>query len=101
MKDIENYGFMQQLMGLSFVDEVWIFGSRARGDHMERSDIDIAIVCPHAEEKDWRQVRDIIDNADTLLKIDCVRFDQLSDNDKLKKNIAAYGKIIYKRAEDE
>lgn len=92
---ISRYQFIQKLMKLSFVDEIWLFGSRARGDNAERSDIDIAIICPGATNANWHQILQIIDDADTLLKIDCVRFDQLSDDDLLKKNIIKFKKIIY------
>jgi predicted nucleotidyltransferase len=56
-----NYRFLKQLKALSFVDEIWLFGSRARGDHQDRSDIDLAIVC--GEEYDWQQVKNIIEEA--------------------------------------
>ncbi|RZI47754.1 nucleotidyltransferase domain-containing protein [Rickettsiales endosymbiont of Peranema trichophorum] len=71
-----DYQFITQLKNLPFVDEMWLFGSRARGDHQDRSDIDIAIVCPEATRDDWLKVTDIVENADTLLKIDCLRFDK-------------------------
>jgi predicted nucleotidyltransferase len=70
------YQFIEQLKSLPFIDEIWLFGSRARGDNQERSDIDLAIICPAASDIDWLKVVDIIENADTLLKIDCVRFIQ-------------------------
>ncbi len=74
---------------------MWLFGSRARGDNLERSDIDIAIICPNASNTDWREVQEIIDNADTLLKIDCIRFDQLKDDEKIKSNIMKFKKVLY------
>lgn len=43
-KDLD-YQFIKRLKELPFVDEIWLFGSRARGDAQERSDIDIAILC--------------------------------------------------------
>ena len=41
------------------------------------------------------RVLDIIDNADTLLGIDCVRLESLTESDRLKQNILSQGKIIY------
>lgn len=35
------------------VEEVWLFGSRARSDNQDRADIDLAIVCHNATTKDW------------------------------------------------
>ncbi len=66
---------IEKLKSLPFIDEIWLFGSRARGDNLERSDIDLAILCSSASDSDWLKVNDIIENADTLLKIDCIRFD--------------------------
>lgn len=97
MNNIMQYSFLTNLTKLPFIEEIWLFGSRAREDNTERSDIDIALLCPTASEDDWHQVLNIIDNADTLLKIDCVRFDTLNDDDKLKQNISKFKKILYKK----
>lgn len=42
---LTDYHFLQQIADLPFVDAIYLFGSRARGDHRERSDIDLAILC--------------------------------------------------------
>ncbi len=70
---------------MPFIDEIRLYGSRARGDHKERSDIDLAIVAPTASNEEWLKVPVIIENADTLLKVDYIRFDRLENSDKLKK----------------
>ena len=93
----EKYGFYQRLKKLSFIDEIWLYGSRAKENHTEKSDIDIAICCPHASDKDWYQVLAIIEEADTLLKIDCVRFDALSENSELRRNILKDHVVLFKR----
>lgn len=93
--EITDYNFFKKLAACEFVEEVWLFGSRARGDNLERSDIDIAIICPNASNADWREVQDITDNADTLLKIDCIRFDRLKDDEKIKSNIMKFKKVLY------
>ncbi|MEY4464013.1 MAG: hypothetical protein RLZZ81_984 [Pseudomonadota bacterium] len=97
MSNIKEYSFFINLTKLPFIEEIWLFGSRSRGDNHERADIDIAILCPNANQDDWHQVLDIIDDADTLLKIDCVRFDTLNDDDKFKQNINNFKKILYKK----
>ncbi|MDF3046965.1 MAG: Nucleotidyltransferase domain [Candidatus Midichloriaceae bacterium] len=96
-QNIEAYKFIASLKQLPFVDEIWLFGSRARGDHSDRSDIDLALVCPSATSYDWSKVLEVIDNADTLLKIDCLRFDELAEDDRLRENILRFKKVIYKR----
>ncbi|BDU60161.1 hypothetical protein FLA4_05710 [Candidatus Rickettsia kotlanii] len=52
-KDIQSYIFINKLKSLPFVNEIWLFGSRARGDNDERSDIDIAIICPNITDQEW------------------------------------------------
>lgn len=97
--NISEYVFIKKLAMLPFVEQIWLFGSRARSDNAERADIDIAIICPEATDADWQQVLEIIDTADTLLKIDCVRFDLLGNDDKLKQNIIQFKKVIYRKEE--
>lgn len=93
-KDITDYKFVKQLKALAFVEEIWLFGSRARGDNQDRSDIDIAVICPKATDNDWILVLGIIEEADTLLKIDCVRFDTLQEDDPLKSNILRFKTVL-------
>ena len=86
-KDIKQYEFFRKLTSLDFVDCIFLYGSRGRGDNQPRSDIDLAIGCATATLHDWNTVMEIIEQSDTLLEIDCVRFDELQDDDPLKKNI--------------
>jgi predicted nucleotidyltransferase len=95
--DITKFEFFKLLVDLPYVDQIILYGSRARGDAGERSDIDLAIVCPEASEEDWLKVLDIIDDSDTLLKIDCIRFDQLSDTNIFKKAILEEGHPLFIR----
>ncbi len=94
-KDISSYKFIENLKSLSFIDEIWLFGSRARGDHQERSDIDLAILCPLATESDWLNVMEIIEDADTLLKIDCLRCDPSLISPSLYQNILKERRVLY------
>ncbi len=93
--EILDYQIFQHLKGLPFVQQIWLFGSRARGDYQDRADIDIALYCPKATSADWQQVLDLIDEADTLLKIDCVRLDELDETSALKKAIELQGIKLY------
>ena len=96
-KDIKSYFFITELQSLPFIKEIWLFGSRAWGDNKERSDIDLAIICPNITDGEWLKIVDIIDNADTLLKIDYVRFEPDKISNELYENILKDRKIIYTR----
>lgn len=93
--EMTQYAFYQQLRDLPFIEKIVLFGSRARGDNQPRSDIDLAIVCPQATPEEWLSILDIIENADTLLKIDCIRFDTLTTSSPIKKNITSEGTELY------
>lgn len=93
---IKSYDFFNQLCSLPFVEEVWLYGSRARGDYRDRSDIDLAIICPNARPSDWHQILDIVEDSDTLLKIDVVQFPDNLD-ESLKLNIQKDKVVLFKR----
>ncbi len=52
-------------------------------------------MCPNATADDWLQVIDIIENADTLLKIDCIKFDQNKISAELSGNILNDRRVLY------
>jgi predicted nucleotidyltransferase len=93
MKSVANYKFISDISRLPCVEKIYLFGSRARGDYRERSDIDIAISCSNATENEWQQILEIIEHADTLLHIDCVRLDQVDE--KLHEKILSEGITLY------
>ncbi len=49
------------------VDRVVLFGSRARGDSVQRSDIDLAVEAGTADEREWDWITETVDNADTFV----------------------------------
>ncbi|WP_198282967.1 nucleotidyltransferase [Rickettsia akari] len=57
--------------------------------------MDIAIIFSDITDQKWLKVMDIIENADTLLKIDCVRFESTKISRELYENILKEKKIIY------
>jgi uncharacterized protein len=93
--DIKQYKFFTALCNLTYVDEIILYGSRARGDYRERSDIDLAIKCPKANDEDWQAILRIIEDADTLLKIDCIKFETLELGSELHEAILREGKVLY------
>ncbi|WP_342268058.1 nucleotidyltransferase domain-containing protein [Candidatus Tisiphia endosymbiont of Empis tessellata] len=95
---VQDYKFYNDLISQIVVEEVWLFGSRARNDNQDRADIDLAIVCHNATTKDWLKLQEIVNNADTLLKIDCIRLDELEDSSDLKLSIIREGVKLYERS---
>ena len=99
MMSIVHCKFFKKIAALRVVDEIWLYGSRARGDNAERSDIDIAIVCPNASDIDWSEIKDIVCKADTLLEIDCVRFDAFAEDATIRSEILRDKKVLYSKRE--
>ena len=81
------------------VENVILFGSRARGNNWERSDIDLAVICPNASWSDWAKMTDVIDEAPTLLKIDLVRFHDAPES--LQNEILLEGVPVYEREKED
>ena len=95
---LTDYHFLQEIAALDVVDAIYLFGSRARGDNRERSDIDSAVFCPRATKKDWLSILNIVENADTLLMIDCIRLDEELTTSSLYQQIEKDKQLIYERA---
>lgn len=99
--DLPAYQFIEKLKKISAIRRLILYGSRARKDNTARSDIDLAIECPGISEHEWIHIVDIMEQADTLLTIDYLRFDTLSDTNPLKYSIERDGIILYKKGADE
>ena len=79
------------------VERVWLFGSRARGDNFERSDIDLAIEAPAMDRYDWLKLSlDFEEEAPTLLCVDVVRVEEVPGH--LRERILEEGLIIHERS---
>ena len=72
--------------------KVILFGSRARGDHKERSDIDLAV--SGGDIPGFALAVD--EETDTLLQYDVVNLDSRVD-EALLENIEKDGKVLYEK----
>lgn len=72
--------------------EAVLFGSRAKGTALERSDFDIAV----SGVKDFFMLQEETENLPTLYKIDLINMDTCS-NTLLLEDIKTYGKKIYEK----
>jgi predicted nucleotidyltransferase len=78
------------------VRRVWLFGSRARGDNFERSDIDFAIEAPGIDRGQWAALHlDLEEDADTLLLVDFVLMDDLPET--FRRRVHREGRLLYER----
>lgn len=96
---LTEYRFFREIAALPFVEKIALFGSRARGDHEERSDIDLCVFCGDAGEDEWLEVLACLerDRVDTLLKVDCTRFE--ASNAALRENVLTEGIVLFERKE--
>jgi predicted nucleotidyltransferase len=79
------------------IERVWLFGSRARGDQFERSDIDLAIEAPGMDRYDWLKLSlGFEEEAPTLLCVDLVRMEEAPAH--LREQILEEGIVIHERA---
>ncbi|MBN2689268.1 MAG: nucleotidyltransferase domain-containing protein [Gammaproteobacteria bacterium] len=87
---------LQQIISIAIeyqADQVILFGSRARGDAEEKSDIDVAILAPNLHQRAWLDLVAKTTEIETLLSIDVVRLDQAGE--KLKERVKQEGKLLY------
>lgn len=87
MKDLREYDFFKKLAELPFVDAIYVYGSHAHGSADERSDVNLAVLCPDANETDWNKVRRVVEEADMLVKVEAVRWDRIPPNTTLRARI--------------
>lgn len=97
--NLKSYDFYYDIRSLTFVKGLYLFGSRANDTQGERSDIDLAILCPEASEDEWRKICHILDGADTLLSIDYIRLDTLKD-ESLKRSIEKNKIVLFEKKEN-
>lgn len=83
----------------SFVREVRVFGSRARGIARRSSDLDLAISSPEATPTDWAELCDALENTPIIYELDIVRSEQVA-NKRLKAKIAREGVTIYRQIDE-
>ena len=62
--------------------EVWIFGSRARGDFKKYSDVDLLISAPKETDirRDLRKIKDGVEESNFPYSVDLVDLEAISEN---------------------
>jgi predicted nucleotidyltransferase len=85
--------FLSELCTDCRINSLILFGSRAVGDHEERSDVDVAVCAPALTRLDWARLRVTAYEADTLYWVSLVHYDR--NPPSLKQRIRETGVEIY------
>jgi predicted nucleotidyltransferase len=76
------------------VSTVLLYGSRAKGNYREGSDIDLSIMDAGVTSGQMMQIENDIDELPTLYSIDLSLFHRI-DNPSLSEHIRRVGKVFY------
>ena len=79
------------------VEQVWLYGSRAKGTNRPGSDIDLALVGPAITQKMKGYFHDILDEESPIpYFFDLVHWNTIS-NEKFKAEIQRTAQLLYQR----
>lgn len=92
MEDIINE--IKKIASKEKLNKVILFGSRARNDNSERSDIDLAVYTDNIQS--YNNFLQALDDIETLLKFDVTLIEE-DMNEEFLNSIAKEGKIIYEK----
>lgn len=80
------------------IEQVLIFGSRAKGTFNEGSDIDLAVFALTLSDQRFTRLWSELDALPLIFKMDVLHWDKLK-NERLKNKILREGNIFYHLAE--
>jgi predicted nucleotidyltransferase len=67
--------------GMPGIDKVWIYGSRARGDHRPASDIDLAVDGENLDRQEFTKLWATIQDEGLIYQIDLTHWQTAGDAD--------------------
>ncbi|WP_293671997.1 nucleotidyltransferase domain-containing protein [uncultured Parabacteroides sp.] len=76
------------------IGQVWLFGSRAKGNYHSGSDIDLAIKSEHFPVSRLLDIQIELDKLELLYKIDLILYDAIKEP-ALREHIDRVGKLFY------
>ena len=82
------------------ISKVILYGSRARGDFRENSDIDLSLVGENLTEQHLLKIKHLLYASRLPYFTDVHLFPDISNND-FKDNVERDGKIIYQRTSEQ
>jgi proline iminopeptidase len=86
--------FRRVFAGFPEIEQVLIFGSRAKGGFRDGSDIDLAVFAPSMVDSRFTQLWRAIDDLPLVFKVDLLHWDRLA-NKALRNQIALEGRAFY------
>lgn len=96
---LKHFKFLDAIAELPYVEAIYLFGSRARGDHWKNSDMDLAI--KYSDEDKWHRkvVKVIVDEiSDTFFHIDLVDYNDKILNIEFRNMIDSEKVAIYEKS---
>lgn len=79
------------------IDQVWLYGSRAKGTNRPGSDVDLALVGPQVKQETVRHILAMLaDESPMPFFFDVLHWDSLS-NQSLKAEIQRTAQLLYQR----
>ena len=77
-------------------EKIILFGSRAKGNNSDGSDIDLCIIgAREPDKRDFRKLKEKLDEISGLYSIDLIFYEKVDD--EFKKIILDTGKVIYEK----
>jgi len=73
-----------QFQSFPTVRKALLVGARARNNHQERSDVELAISMPGATVAEWDRLRSVVEQSPTLLRVRVIRLDTCSPDLQLR-----------------
>ncbi|GMV00202.1 MAG: hypothetical protein AMXMBFR51_29340 [Ignavibacteriota bacterium] len=85
------------LMNYDEIEEAYIFGSRAKGNYRQGSDVDIALKGEDIKRSQVLEISDLLNEETNMpYRFDIVHFDSI-DRRELSEHILRVKKVIYRR----
>lgn len=92
--------YIQHLSGKIRVDRIIVFGSRARGDFMENSDLDLLVISPDFKGRDHLERAKLLHKVWRAVNATSLRVEAFGYTDEEVKKMKRYSPFIRKIIRD-
>lgn len=98
VSDTIIHSIIRVCLDFKTVRRVLLYGSRARGDYQQGSDIDIAIDAPMMDDKEFARLWNALDDLPIIYTMDIVHLQSLK-NQRLLDAIHHDGRVLWSERE--